>query len=314
MLNFLLRRIVYMIPTLLGVSFVVFMLIQIVPGNPVDALLPPEASQEAKENMIRDLGLDRPLLLQYMNWLGKVVQGDFGQSIIKKYSINELMGEALANSMLLALASSLFSFFFAVLLGVYAAYRPNSWVASLGNMLAICGISVPNFWGGLILMGVFGIMLGWLPPMGMTSMGGGGFLDVLAHLVLPAVAAGMVTLGTMTRMVRSNVYELLNQEFVLTLRAKGARPITILLHVMKNATPPILTVAGLQFGNLLGGSVLVETVFSWPGLGHLIYQGITQRDYPIIQAGILVISIFFVVLNIIVDALHALIDPKVQRV
>lgn len=303
-----------MVPTLFGVTFVVFLLIHIVPGDPVDALIPAEASQAVKEELIRELGLDKPLLAQYASWLGKMLQGDMGRSIVKAYSINEMMFEALKNSMLLAFASAFFSFCLSLLLGVYAAYRPNSWVASFGNILAICGISVPNFWGGLILMGVFGVALGWLPPMGMTSInGGGGFGDILAHIIMPAVAAGMVTLGTMTRMVRSNVYDLLNQDFVLTLRAKGARPSTILRHVLKNATPPLLTVAGLQFGNLLGGSVLVETVFSWPGLGHLIYQGITQRDYPVIQSGILVISVFFVVLNIVVDLLHAMIDPKVQR-
>jgi peptide/nickel transport system permease protein len=314
MLNFMIRRIFFMIPTLLGVTFIVFMLIRVIPGNPVDSMLPPEASQATKEQLIKELGLDAPLPVQYITWLGKIVQGDMGRSIVKSNSINELMGHALMNSMILALASALLSFSLSLVLAVYAAYKPNSWIAGLGNMLAIGGISIPNFYAGLILMGIFGVTLRWLPPMGMTSTsGGGGIGDILSHIILPSVAAGMVTLGTMTRMVRSSVYDLLNQDFVLTLRAKGAKSLTILLHVLKNATPPILTVAGLQLGNLLGGSVLVETVFSWPGLGHLIYQGISQRDYPIIQSGLLVISVFFVLLNIIVDILHGLIDPKFQR-
>jgi peptide/nickel transport system permease protein len=313
MLNFLIRRILLMIPTLLGVTIVVFLLIQIVPGDPTSALLPSDASKEVKDQLIKEMGLDQPLPIQYFAWLGHLLQGNLGRSLVKSLSVNELLFQAMKNSLMLALAAAAFSFVISLVLGVYAAYKPKSWSASLGNMIAICGISVPNFWGALTLMGIFGVYLRWLPTMGMTTLGKGGWVDILSHMILPAIAAGMVTLGIMTRMIRSNVYDLLNDEFVLTLRAKGVKSSTILLHVLKNAMPSILTVAGLQFGHLLGGSVLVETVFSWPGLGQLIYQGISQRDYPIIQSGILIVAVFFVVLNIIVDLLHALIDPRVQK-
>jgi peptide/nickel transport system permease protein len=312
MLNFLMKRLLLMIPTLFGVTLVVFLIIQIVPGNPVDALVPPESSQEVKDQLIADLGLDQPLYIQYFRWLGDLLTGNLGRSIVKSTSVNTLLIQAFSNSLLLALGAALFAFVFSILLGFLAAYKPKSWLASLGNIIAIVGISVPNFWGGLILMGIFGVSLGWLPPMGKVSLDGGSF-DLLKHMIMPSVAAGMVTLGVMTRMVRSSVYDLLHEEFVLTLRAKGAKTTTILQHVLKNATPSILTIAGLQFSSLLGGSILVETVFSWPGLGQLIYQGISQRDYPIIQSGILLISIFFVVLNIVVDLLHALLDPRVQN-
>ncbi|MBW4085208.1 ABC transporter permease [Paenibacillus sp. S150] len=312
MLNFLMKRLLLMIPTLFGVTLVVFLVIQIVPGNPVDALVPPESSQEVKDQLIADLGLDQPLYIQYFRWLGDLLTGNLGRSIVKSTSVNSLLIQAFSNSLLLALGAAAFAFVFSILLGFLAAYKPESWFAALGNIVAIIGISVPNFWGGLILMGIFGVALGWLPPMGKVSLDGASF-DLLKHMIMPSIAAGMVTLGVMTRMVRSSVYDLLHEEFVLTLRAKGVKTTTILRHVLKNATPSILTIAGLQFSSLLGGSILVETVFSWPGLGQLIYQGISQRDYPIIQSGILLISIFFVVLNIVVDLLHALLDPRVQN-
>ncbi|WP_058300675.1 ABC transporter permease [Gorillibacterium timonense] len=314
MLGFLMKRLLLMIPTLFGVTLVVFLIIQIVPGSPVDALVPPESSQEVKDRLIAELGLDQPLYIQYFRWLGDLLTGDMGRSLVKSTSVNSLLFQAFSNSLLLALGAAAFAFIFSILLGFLAAYKPKSWLASLGNIIAIFGISVPNFWGGLILMGIFGVALGWLPPMGKTAIGGaGGTWDLLSHMIMPSIASGMVTLGVMTRMIRSSVYDLLHEEFVLTLRAKGAKTSTILLHVLKNATPSILTIAGLQFSSLLGGSILVETVFSWPGLGQLIYQGISQRDYPIIQSGILLISIFFVVLNIVVDLLHALLDPRVQK-
>jgi len=314
MLNFLLKRLLLMIPTLIGVTIIVFLIIQLVPGNPVDALVPPESSQEVKDQLIESLGLDQPLYVQYLKWMGDLLQGDLGRSIIKTSSVNTLLFDAFKNSLVLALFSAAFAFIGSLILGVIAAYKPKSIFASIGNMIAIFGISIPNFWGGLILMGIFSVTLNWLPSIGMYSVGGdGGFLDLIKHMILPGIACGMVTLGVMTRMIRSNVYDLLNEEFVLTLKAKGAKSSTILLHVLKNATPGILAIAGLQFSQLLGGSILVETVFSWPGLGQLIYQAISQRDYPIIQSGILLVAVFFVLLNILVDLLHAAIDPRVQK-
>lgn len=313
MIQFLFRRTTLIIPTLLGVSIIVFLLLQIVPGDPVSTILPPDASQADRQRIVQELGFDQPLYIQYFKWLGHVLQGDFGRSIIKRIPVNQLLFEGMWNTFILALAAGILSFGLSIIVGVYSAYKPKSWMASAANMIGLTGVSVPNFWMALILVGIFSVMLGWLPSSGMNSIGGGSFADTLSHLLLPAVAAGMTTLGIMTRMVRSTVYDLLNQDFVTTLRAKGVKPSTVLLHVLKNSTPTILTVTGLQFGYLLGGSVLVETVFSWPGVGQLIYQAISQRDFPVIQAGVLVVALLFVCLNLIVDLIHGVIDPRVRH-
>jgi peptide/nickel transport system permease protein len=314
MLQFLLKRVLLMIPTLFGVTIVVFLMMQIVPGDPVNSILPADASQADRQRVTEELGLDKPLHIQYLTWMGNLLQGDFGRSIVKQYAVNELLSQALWNTFILAVAAGVFSLGLSLIIGVYSAYKPKSAVASLGNMIGLAGISIPNFWAGLILIGIFSVVLKWFPSSGMTSIGKGGPGDILMHLILPAIATGMTTLGVMTRMVRGTVYDLLNQDFVTTLRAKGARPFTVLIHVLKNALPTLLTVGGLQLGYLIGGSVLVETVFSWPGIGQLIYQAISQRDFPIIQAGVLVIAVVFVVLNVIVDMVHALVDPRLRQV
>ncbi|SEB72436.1 ABC transporter permease [Paenibacillus sp. GP183] len=313
MLHFLLKRLTLMIPTLLGVTVVVFLMLQIVPGDPVNTILPPDASQADRQKITEELGLNKPLYIQYFSWLFHILQGDLGRSIIKRIAVNQLMFEGLWNTFILALAAGVLAFSLSIVVGVYSAYNPKSWTASMANMIGLTGVAIPNFWVALILIGIFSVLLGWLPPSGMKNIGGGGIGDLLTHLILPAVAAGMTTLGVMTRMIRSTVYDLLHQDFVTTLKAKGAKSSTILLHVLKNGTPTILTVAGLQFGYLLGGSVLVETVFSWPGVGQLIYQAISQRDFPVIQAGVLIIAVMFVCLNVIVDLVHGLIDPRIRH-
>jgi peptide/nickel transport system permease protein len=313
MLHFLLKRLSLMIPTLLGVTVIVFLMLQIVPGDPVNTILPPDASQADRQRITEELGLNKPLYIQYFSWLIHILQGDLGRSIIKRIAVNQLLFEGLWNTFILAMAAGVLAFSLSIAVGVYSAYNPKSWTASLANMIGLTGVAIPNFWVALILIGIFSVLLGWFPSSGMKNIGGGGIGDLLAHLILPAVAAGMTTLGVMTRMIRSTVYDLLHQDFVTTLKAKGAKSSTILFHVLKNGTPTILTVAGLQFGYLLGGSVLVETVFSWPGVGQLIYQAISQRDFPVIQAGVLIIAVMFVCLNVIVDLVHGMIDPRIRH-
>ncbi|NHN31741.1 ABC transporter permease [Paenibacillus agricola] len=313
MAQFLLKRIILMIPTLLGVSIIVFLMLQIVPGDPIDSILSPDATEADRQKLVQEMGFDQPLYIQYMDWMMHILRGDLGQSIIKRVSINQLLFDGLWNTLVLALSAGLFSFVLSIAIGVYSAYKPKSWLASLANIIGLTGVTIPNYWMSLILIGIFSVTLGWLPPSGMMSSGNGGIGDLLLHLVLPSIAAGMTTLGVMTRMVRSTIYDILNQDFVATLQAKGVSSFTIMKHVLRNGTPMILTVAGLQFGHLLGGSVLVETVFTWPGLGQLIYQAISQRDFPVIQAGVLSIAVIFVILNLTVDALHAMIDPRVRH-
>jgi len=313
MAGFILKRCLLMIPTLLGVTVIVFLMLQIVPGDPVNSLLSPDATEEDRQRIEQELGLDKSLVVQYFSWIGNTLQGDFGRSIIKQLAVNDLLFDALGNTFILAFGAAVFAFSLSLIIGVYSAYHPKSWIASLGNIIGLTGVSIPNFWAALILIGIFSVMLGWLPSAGMKGIGGGGISDTITHLILPAIAVGMTTLGVMTRMIRSSVVDLLQKDFIITLQAKGAGTFIILMHVLKNCTPTILTVAGLQVGYLIGGSVLVETVFSWPGVGQLIYQGISQRDFPIIQAGVLVISILFVLINLIVDILHAVVDPRIRQ-
>lgn len=313
MFSFLRNRILLMIPTLLGVSIVVFLMLKFVPGDPVDSIASIDASEAEKDVVRQQLGLDKPLYIQYFYWLAHIVRGDLGHSLIKRLPVSDMIFSALGHTMILVITAAAISLCLGILIGVYSAYYPKSWLASLFNIIGLAGIGIPNFWAGLILIGVFSVILRWLPSSGMYSAGGEGLSDLIRHLILPTIAASLAVLGVMTRMVRSTVVNLLQQDFVFALQAKGCKPFTILRHIMKNGTPTILTVAGLQFGLLMGSSVLVEIVFSWPGAGQMIYQAIGQRDYPVVQAGVLVIAVLFVLLNLAVDAIHATMDPRIRH-
>lgn len=313
MVAFISKRLLLFIPTLFGVSVIVFLMLQMVPGDPVNTIVPADATEEERMRVTRELGLDKPIYVQFIYWLVHMFQGDMGTSIIKRLPVSELLLPAVGNTLLLAAASAAVSFGLGLAIGVYSAYRPKSWAAALFNVLGLAGIGMPNFWAALILIGIFSVSLGWLPSSGMQSIVGGGLLDTFRHLILPTIAASLTTLGVMTRMVRSTIAGLLQQDFVFALQAKGAPAGKVLRHVLKNGMPTILTVAGLQFGYLIGGSVLVETVFAWPGIGQLIYQAIGQRDFPIVQSGVLVVAVAFVLINLAVDSLHAVLDPRVRH-
>ena len=314
MLPFLARRLALFVPTLLGVSVVIFALLYVVPGDPLDAILPPDATQEQRDRVAAALGFDQPVPVQYVRWLGRVVQGDLGVSLARNRPVNTMLGEAMANTLVLAAAAGVFALALGLALGVLGAVRHATWVDRVVRVVSVTGVSIPPYWAVLLLITVFAVQLRWLPSSGMRSVtGDGGVGDVLAHLILPALAASMVTLGLMSRMVRTSVLEILNQDYILTLRAKGMGAGTILAHTLKNAAPPILTVAGLQIGHLLGGSVLVETVCGWPGVGQLIYQSISQRDVPVTQGGVLLVALVFVLLNLVVDLLHGVVDPRIRH-
>ncbi|HEY3100269.1 MAG TPA: ABC transporter permease [Methylomirabilota bacterium] len=305
------RRLVLAIPTLLGASIIVFAMVHLAPGDPIAAVLPVDASKEQVELVKRVYGFDKPLPVQYLKWLGRVATGDLGKSIATRRAVILDVRDALANSLVLALSSSLLAFVLGIALGLLAAFHQGRLLDKAASALAVVGVSVPHYWAAIILIILFSVQLNWLPAMGAANEPG--VLEYLRHIALPTVALALIPLGVITRVVRSAALDVLNQEFVLALRAKGLASRRVFTHVVKNAAPQILTVLGLQFGFQLGGSVLVEAVFSWPGTGYLLNLAIFQRDIPVLQGVILVLATFFVLLNLAVDLLQTLVDPRIAR-
>ena len=305
------RRLLLAIPTLLGASIIVFAMVHLAPGDPIAAVMPAESSQAEIEATKRAYGFDKPLPVQYLVWLGRVAHGDLGRSIATRRPVILDVRDAFFNSLVLALSSSLVAFVGGVGLGLIAAFRQGRALDRLASLVAIVGVSVPYYWAGIILIIIFSVQLNWLPAMGAAD--GGGPIEYLRHMVLPTVALSLIPLGVITRVVRSAALDILNQEFVLALRAKGLVGRRVFTHVVKNAAPQIFTVLGLQFGFALGGSVLVESVFSWPGTGYLLNLAIFQRDLPVLQGVILVLATFFVLLNLVVDLVQTLVDPRIAR-
>jgi len=312
MWSLVVRRLLLAVPTLLGASLIVFAMVKLAPGDPISILMPPDAGKAEIEAVKEALGLDRPLPVQYLKWLERaVVHGDLGRSIATRRPVVHDVFDALRHSVALALASSLLALVPGLMLGTLAAFHRGTLVDKIVSAVAITGVSVPHYWAGIILIIVFSVRLGWLPAMGGPAEPGIG--AYVHHMLLPAVALALIPLGVITRVVRAAVLEVLAQEFVLTLRMKGLYMGALVRHVLKNSSPQILTVMGLQFGFALGGSVLVETVFSWPGTGYLLNIAIFQRDMPLLQGIILVLSTTFVLLNLAVDVLQGLIDPRIVR-
>ena len=305
------RRLLLAIPTLLGASIIVFAMVHLAPGDPISAILPVDASQEQIEDIKKAYGFDKPLPVQYLKWLGRVVQGDLGKSIATRRAVILDVRDSLANSLVLAVSSSVLAFGSGIALGLLAAFRQGRALDKLASAMAVIGVSVPHYWAGIILIIIFSVQLNWLPAMGASS--DGGLIEYLRHMTLPTIALALIPLGVIARVTRSAALDILNQEFVLALRAKGLAHRRVFGHVVKNAAPQIITVLGLQFGFQLGGSVLVEAVFSWPGTGYLLNLAIFQRDMPVLQGVILVLATFFVLLNLLVDVLQTYIDPRIAR-
>jgi peptide/nickel transport system permease protein len=305
------RRLLLAIPTLLGASVIVFAMVHMAPGDPIAAVLPVDASQEQIQATKQAYGFDKPLPVQYLKWLGRVATGDLGRSIATRRAVVLDVRDALLNSLVLAASSSLLAFGAGIALGLLAAFRQGRALDKVASAVAVVGVSVPHYWAGIILIIVFSVQLNWLPAMGASADGGA--VDYLRHMALPTVALALIPLGVITRVVRSAALDILAQEFVVALRAKGLARRRVFAHVVRNAAPQILTVLGLQFGFQLGGSVLVESVFSWPGTGYLLNLAIFQRDLPVLQGVILVLATFFVLLNLAVDVLQTLVDPRIAR-
>lgn len=306
------RRIAMAVPALIGVSIVMFLLINVLPGDPLAGLLAPDASAADRAALAAQLGLDQPLPIQYLTWIENLVRGDLGQSFSRHRSVAALVEAAFANTVILASAAGVLGLSLGMVLGVLSAVRAGRAADRVISAVSTMGLSVPNYWLAILLIIVFSATLHWLPSAGMHGASGGP-LDLLRHLIMPATASSVVTIGMVAKTTRASLFETFGDDFVLTLRAKGLSEFQILTHVVKNAAPPIMTMAGLQVGYLLGGSVLVETIFSWPGLGQLIFQSIQSRDLRVIEAAVLVIAVTFVLTNLAVDLLQTLVNPRLRR-
>ena len=280
------------------------------------SILPPDASGEMQQQLRTLYGFDRSYPEQFAGWLWRAVQGDLGTSIASGRAVTGEVLTAVGNTLRLAVVATLIGFAFGALFGFVAGYFQNSWVDKAASMLAVLGVSVPHYWLGMVMVIVFAVLLPWLPPSG---AGPGGSADWrwdwahMQHLVLPAITMSVIPMGIVARTVRALVADILAQEFIVGLRAKGLTDLGIFFHVVKNAAPTALAVMGLQLGYLMGGSILIETVFSWPGAGFLLNSAIFQRDLPLLQGTILVLAMFFVLLNLMVDVAQSAIDPRIAR-
>lgn len=316
MLLYAIKRLIYVLPVAFGVSLVCFMLVHITPGDPLTAVLPVDATAELQAEMRVIYGFDKPLPVQYVLWLGKVLVGDLGTSIATGRAVLTEVSRAVGNTLMLAAVATMIGFFFGALFGFVAGYFRDSVIDRIASFLSVLGVSVPHYWLGMVLVILFSVQLNWLPA---TGAGPGGSADWvwdwahIRHLILPAVTMSVIPMGVIARTIRALVAEILSQDFVQALGAKGLMDRGIFRHVVKNTAPTALAVMGLQLGYLLGGSILIETVFSWPGTGFLLNAAIFQRDLPLLQGTILVLAMFFVLLNLLVDVLQTALDPRIQR-
>jgi peptide/nickel transport system permease protein len=313
MLSFALQRLLYVIPVALGVSIICFLLVHLSPGDPLVSVLPPDASAQLQAQMRTVYGFDKPLPVQFGLWLSRALQGDLGTSIASGRPVLEEVSRAVGNTLMLAVLAALIGFVFGLLFGFLAGYFRDSWIDRAVTTISITGVSMPHYWLGMVLVIIFSVQLGWLPAVGIGPGGWAWDWTHMQYLILPAVTMSVIPMGIVTRTVRALVGDLLSHEFVLALRAKGLAKRRVFLHVAKNAAPTAIAVIGLQLGYLLGGSILIETVFSWPGTGFLLNSAIFQRDLPLLQGTILILALFFVALNLVVDILQAAIDPRIQR-
>ena len=317
MIALFIRRLFYALPIAFGVSIVCFSLVYLAPGDPLQTILPSDASAETIAMVKAAYGFDQPLPIQFLKWLGRVLVGDFGQSIAtRRPVILEVVG-ALHNTATLALFAVPVAFSTGFTMGAIAGCFPGKWIDRLLTGTAVIGVSLPNYWFGIVLVILFAVEAMVLPATGMGANGSDGF-SVLRwadarFMVLPVITLSMVPIGIIARTTRAAVAEVMNQDFVITLRAKGLSEPAVIRHVLKNAMPQVLAVMGLQFGYLMGGSILVETVFTWPGSGFLLSKAIINRDVPVLQGTILMLALIFVATNLLVDLMQSWIDPRIRR-
>ncbi|AZY48651.1 glutathione ABC transporter permease GsiC [Bordetella avium] len=304
MLTYIVKRLLGMIPTLLLVSVVVFLFVHMLPGDPARLAAGQDADQATVDLVRKELGLDLPLPQQFVRYFGHMLQGDLGISLRTKRPVSTEIAERFMPTFWLTITSMVWSVTFGMIFGIVSAVWRNRWPDRLFMTLAVSGISFPAFALGMMLMQVFSVNLGWLPTVGASSW---------KHYILPSITLGAAVAAVMARFTRASFVEVIQEDFVRTARAKGlAESRVVIKHTLRNALIPVVTMMGLQFGFLLGGSIVVETVFNWPGLGRLLVDAVTQRDYPVIQGLVLLFSFEFILINLIVDVLYGVINPSIR--
>ncbi len=313
MSRYIAQRTLSLIPVLIGVTLLVFLVMQLAPGDPAQIMLGPKATETSLAQLRHELGLDQPLYVQYGRWLGRVVQGDWGRSIQLKREVLPFILERFRNSAYLMILAVLLACSVGVPAGIISAIRQYKLDDRIAMILVLIGFSTPIFWLGIMLQLIFGLKLGLLPVSGMYSPGQTGLLDLLQHLILPAMALATGAAAIIARMTRSSMLEVIRQDYIRTARAKGlSERVTTSRHALKNALIPVVTIVGLQVGYLLGGDILIEIVFSYPGIGLAMVNGILARDFPLVQGAILLVASSYVLINLGVDIAYAYLDPRIH--
>jgi peptide/nickel transport system permease protein len=302
--RYFLNRLLLLLPTLFGALTLVFFLINLVPGDPVEVMLGETASAADKEELRRQLGLDQPVVARYRGFLADLSRGDLGYSLYENAEVATLIAARLPATLELTTCAMIVAIIIAFPLATLAALKPGTWIDRLALFFSLLGLSVPNFWLGPMLMILVSIQLGWLPVSGR-----GGF----SHVILPALTLGMAMAAILTRILRTSLLRIVNLDFIKTARAKGlGEPLVWLKHMLRNALIPVISIMGLQFGSLLAGSIITETIFSWPGIGRLTVQAIQTRDYPLVQGCVLIVATGYLVVNFITDLAYSIIDPRIS--
>ena len=332
MLAHIIRRVLLLFPTLLGISIIIFLMMHITPGDPAELLLGERATEPALVALREHLGLNKPLYIQYGMFLKRLMKGDLGETIWTRQKVWTEVKQRFPATIELSIAAMLISSFFGVILGIISATKQYSFFDYLSMLGALVGVSMPIFWLGLILMLLFSLNLGWFPMSGRLSVSielskitnfyildalltknWAALKDALWHLTLPAITLSTIPMAIVARMTRSSMLEVLRQDYIKTAKAKGLPPrMVIMKHALRNALIPVITVIGLMFGILMAGAILTETIFAWPGVGKWLYDAVLQRDYMVIQGGTLFVAAIFVIINLVVDILYAVINPKIS--
>lgn len=312
MLSFIVRRVASLVPVLLIVSLMVFTIFRMIPGDPVDAFLGMEQDPQVRSTLRTQFGLDKPLPVQYLYWLNNILHGNLGKSLSVQKNVLQLLSEKIPNTIYLACSSVFVSILIAIPAGIVAATRRKKPEDYAAMTFALLGISIPGFWLGIMFILIFSLYLGWFPSMGFVSP----FEDPLRslwHLALPAFSLGWLQAAILTRLTRSSMLDVLSREYVRTARAQGhPEGRVVFRYALKNALIPVVTVVGLRLAALLGGTIVIEQIFSWPGVGLLLLQAIYARDYPLVQGAVLIIAVGFVLINLLVDIAYQLIDPRIR--